>query len=937
MAAKKSQKNFGSAFSIGASNTIVPSTHQRMAQNYLLVWVDGNIDQTNKDCQNTLTQLRAAVNDVMMFNQSDECIQFLNQMNDEQAFVITSGALGKNLVPEIHDMPKLDAIYIFCGNVSYHQQWTENWKKIKGVHNNIKDSCDALKEGVKKVNQDLIPIIFVAMNEAASTENLNRLEPNYMYTQMFKDIFLEMEHDYNQATKILAIYCYKFYPDNTDELNVINEFKRDYRPEQAIWWYTRECFTYQMLNRALRTLDADTIINMGFFIRDLHQQLHQLHEQQLPSYHGKPFIVYRGQGLLKTDFEKLKKTKGGLMSFDNFLSTSTKKDVSLQFAKGALKNTDMVGILFIMTIDPRVSSTPFASIKEVSYHKIEEEILFPMHTVFRIGAIKQMNNNDQLYQVELQLTADDDEQLQRLTEFISKGAEGKTGWNRLGMLLVKTGYFDKAEELHNALLEQPSSESEKATYYNNLGYVKDAQGDYGKAIKYYVKALGIEESTLPENHPLLATSYNNIGETYRQMGDYSKSVLFHEKALEIREKTLPANHLDLATSCNNIGTMYHSMGEYLKALSFYEKALRIREKTLSENHPDLAISYNNIGGVYVERAEYSKALSFFDKTREIIEKTLPANHPDLATSYNNIGGVYRQMGEYSKAVSFHEKALGIEEKTLPENHPDLAISYNNIGELYNQMGNYSKALSFYEKALGIREQILPDNHSDLATSYNNIGTVYHNMGAYSKALSFYEKALGIKELTLSENHSSLAIFYNNIGSVYNKIGEYSKALSFYEKALGIKELTLPENHSSLATSYNNIGLVYKNMGEYLKALSFQEKALGIEELSLPENHPSLAIFNNNIGSVYNKIGEYSKALSFYEKALRIKEKTLPANHPSLGTSYNNIGSIYYNMKEYSKALSYFERALDIRKVSLPPNHPDLEDVKQSIAIIKEEL
>ncbi|CAF1045837.1 unnamed protein product [Adineta steineri] len=74
------------------------------------------------------------------------------------------------------------------------------------------------------------------------------------------------------------MYSDQFYSDDTAELNVISEFQHDYHREQAVWWYTRECFIYQMLNRALRTLDAGTIINMGFFIRDLHQQLHQVYE-----------------------------------------------------------------------------------------------------------------------------------------------------------------------------------------------------------------------------------------------------------------------------------------------------------------------------------------------------------------------------------------------------------------------------------------------------------------------------------------------------------------------------------------------------------------------------------------------------------------------------------------------------------------------------------
>ncbi|CAF0818184.1 unnamed protein product [Adineta steineri] len=773
MGAKKSKENLRSISSSGAPNatvtTTAPATRQRIVQNYLLVWVDASINESNKDCQNTLTQLRAVVNDVTMCTQADECIQFLDKFKDEKAFIITSGSLGQHLVPKIHTMPNSDAIYIFCGNISYHQQWIKDWNKIKGVHNNIKDICDSLKEDVKQVNQDSISISFVAANNEVSSENLNQLEPNYMYTQIFKEILLEMEHNYNQAINILAIYCRNLYSNSANELNIIDEFQRSYCREQAIWWYTRECFTYQMLNRALRTLDADTIINMGFFLRDLHQQLHQLHEQQLPKYCGKPFTVYRGQGLLKIDFDKLKKTKGGLMSFNNFLSTSTKRDVSHGFAQCAATKADMMGILFVITIDPRVSSTPFASINEVSYFKAEEEILFSMHTVFRVGAIKQMDNNDRLYQVELQLTADDDEQLGQLTKCISEEANGETGWERLGNLLLKTSHFDKAEELYKALLEQTSNESNKATYYHQLGAVKHNQGDYQQAIEYYKQGLRIQEKTLPENHPLLATSYNNIGLVYDHMGEYSNALSFYEKAFEIDEKTLPANHPSLATSCNNIGLVYDNMGDYSKALSFYEKAL------------------------------------------EIQEETLPANHPSLAISYNNIGATYRQMGEYPKALSFYEKALGIKQKTLPSSHPSLAISHGNIGSMYSKMEEYSKALSFYEKALEIQKETLPANHPDMATSYSNIGNVYDSMGEYSKALSFYEKALEIQEKTLPANHPSLATSYNNLGFLYENMKEYSKALSYFERALDILKVSLPPNHPHLESVKESIEMVKKEL------------------------------------------------------------------------------------------------------------------------------
>jgi hypothetical protein len=176
---------------------------------------------------------------------------------------------------------------------------------------------------------------------------------------------------------------------------------------------------------------------MGFFIYHLHHQIEQLHQQQISGRYKVPFIVYRGQGLSITDFEKLVKTKGGLISFNSFLSTSKHEDTSLIFASSVSTKTDMVGVLFKIFVDPSVTSIPFAYIGDMSYYQTEEEILFSMQAIFCIGKMTRIYDSNSLYQVELTLTSDDDPQLHTLTKYIRQETAGSTGWRRLGQLLLK--------------------------------------------------------------------------------------------------------------------------------------------------------------------------------------------------------------------------------------------------------------------------------------------------------------------------------------------------------------------------------------------------------------------------------------------------------------------------------------------------------------------
>ena len=187
------------------------------------VWVDANIDESNSDCQDILLQLGSIVDDIKLFTDSEKCTQFFNTVESENIFLITSASLGPHLVSNIHDIPQLYAIYILCDNISQHEQWIKAWSKIKGVYTSINTICKTLQLNIEQWNQDHISISFINTDEVNSTQNLNELDPSFMYTQIFKEIFVDMEHN-KQSLKDLAIYLREQYADKPVQLDTINKF-----------------------------------------------------------------------------------------------------------------------------------------------------------------------------------------------------------------------------------------------------------------------------------------------------------------------------------------------------------------------------------------------------------------------------------------------------------------------------------------------------------------------------------------------------------------------------------------------------------------------------------------------------------------------------------------------------------------------------------------
>lgn len=802
--------------------------------NSVLIWLDTNSNGSNDNFYRLKDQLQHVVQTIKIFVDVDQCIDFLTDIQDEKVFLVVFEGIAQQVIPSIHNIDQLYAVYIFSEGETTNQQWIQHWWKIKGIYLQTESICDILQQEIKQYDQNSISMSFIPNDEDIQDKNLNQLDPTFMYTQILKEIILEIRYN-KQSIQDFATYCQSIH---CAEVSSIDAFERNYASQQPIWWYTSETYLYPMLNHALRTLETDIIIKIGFFINDLYKNIERLHSEQF-NVHSPSFTVYRGQSLSKADFDRLMKTNGGLLSFNNFLSTSLDKDISLIFADSNQMNPDLVGILFVINIDPSISSVPFACVKDISRFSDENEILFSMHTIFRINDIKKPDHTNEFWQVELKLTSDNDQQLRLLTDRIRIETGGGKSWLRMGFLLMKIGHFNKAEEVYMSLLNQTSDAFEKAAIYNQLGLIKQAQGEFGKAIE------------------------------------------FCEKCIEISRKILPENDPDLATMYGNHALIYDSIGKHNKAISLFEKCLKIRQKVLPSNDPYLAISYMNLGMMYFRKNEYTKTLSFYEKAQRIFKESLPSNHPDLALSYHHIACAYERLGNYPNALLFHKKALDIREKVLSPNHPDFTVSYVNIATVYEAMGNYSQALSYHEKAREIYEKILPFNHPMLATFYNNVASVYHAIGEYRKSLKYYEQAHEILAKNYSADHPDLATSYNNLANIYYSMKEYEKALLTQQKAHEIIEKSFPINYQKLATSYNNMAAFYKVLHDSTNALQSNEKALEIRQQHLPPNHPDLATSYNNIGTFYFEIGDYRKAFPFFEHAFNILKQSVPDNHPNL--------------------------------------------------------
>ena len=518
------------------------------------------------------------------------------------------------------------------------------------------------------------------------------------------------------------------------------------------------------------------------------------------------------------------------------------------FALSSVGCPNTTAVLFQMEIDPSVSSIPYVYLGGTRESGGEQEILFSMHTVFRIGEIAY-EPDDNIWKVNLLLTGDNDPQLKQLTDCL-RTELGTNGWYKMATLLYKMGKFEKALEVYHNLLrttfhDDPAIQNAMVLFTEtSIGDVDGSMGNYSNALERLKRVEDACQDFDSPHQAVLCKCYLGMGSIYHSLGDYRAALLHYTKAIEIGQKHLSSDHLFCILS-NNIGITYQAVGDYPAALSYFEKVHDYQERNLPSNHPDAARCNHNIGLVQYHMGHYLLALESFQKAWEIIQKVLPNDHLDLVVFLNSIAITYQAMGNLSVALSYAEKALEIQ-KDAPANHPNLPVIYSTIALIHLTAESRVLSLSFYEKAINIYEQTRLNDSPHLGGIYINVAVLHEVSNNYLLALLYFKKAQNILKKTLPDNHPDWIVFNVNLGRLYRFMNDYSKALTTTKKALEISEKCLHANHPKLAYSYGALGNIYEVMGNYSIARSYYEKARDILQKTLPADHPELHTVNTRL-------------------------------------------------------------------------------------------
>lgn len=301
----------------------------------------------------------------------------------------------------------------------------------------------------------------------------------------------------------------------------------------------------------------------------------------------------------------------------------------------------------------------------------------------------------------------------------------------------------------------------------------------------------------------LGIAYRNSGVVFFSEGDYERAMDYYLQATEIFEHL---NHKkESANMYYNIGLLFSKQGNERNAQEYYLKCLEIREN--AGDKEGKASVYKALALLHRRARNYDVSLSYYDKLITVCRNL--EDKQKLASAYNNKGIVLKEAGRYREASSFYNLALNqLRENNVHMENSDLAAGiYENIGILLRYDKKPEEAMAYYEQALQVRNNLRDDE--GIADLYANMANMMWEKGAVKQAIRLYEKCEQLEQSMGDRN--GLVTTYSQLASLHKEDNNVGKALAYQERFTDLQMDLLEENRNAdLMTMQHQYELQKKN-------------------------------------------------------------------------------------------------------------------------------
>jgi hypothetical protein len=94
------------------------------------IWLLNSINNSRSIADN-LEEARSLINNLKIFENIIECEQFIRSLsNNDRIIFIANDQLGQQIIPQIHELQQLFAIYVYTTEEQPNESWFKQFSKV---------------------------------------------------------------------------------------------------------------------------------------------------------------------------------------------------------------------------------------------------------------------------------------------------------------------------------------------------------------------------------------------------------------------------------------------------------------------------------------------------------------------------------------------------------------------------------------------------------------------------------------------------------------------------------------------------------------------------------------------------------------------------------------------------------------------------------------
>ncbi|GAA0857599.1 diguanylate cyclase [Aliiglaciecola litoralis] len=229
-----------------------------------------------------------------------------------------------------------------------------------------------------------------------------------------------------------------------------------------------------------------------------------------------------------------------------------------------------------------------------------------------------------------------------------------------------------------------------------LGVFNELILDYSKALDYYLKALGYAERN--NNIEDKATVYNNIGNVFNAQGAYDDAIRYFSLAIDLY---ISLNNFDLQmNSTVGLGAAQLKAGSLVQAKQTLESVIELEHKIRSFTFSEATV---NLAHVQRLKQNYPAAIELY---QFVIQDERGSSYPPaVAAAYLGLANCYEQTDRLDDARQVYQEGIAkVSDKATVES--EMAL-FEQLAKLELTQQQYEAAANIQARYIDRRNQVQP--------------------------------------------------------------------------------------------------------------------------------------------------------------------------------------------------------------------------------------